>query len=482
MFIKSQTLVSIMVGGSGTRLWPLSRESFPKQFIDLDNSGLTIFQKTILRGREISDNLLLIANFNHRFIILEQLRAIYLDDEVGKKINIILEPIGKNTLAVAIIAALFAKKNGFDRVLLMPSDQIIQNNEIFLTAFHDVNKFFDDKKSGILTFGITPTFPHTGYGYIEKSDNSNQNEIFYAKKFTEKPNKEIAQVYFNNKTHLWNSGIFFFCHEFFLQKVAEFESENLTIVSNAFDKSEKKHEFLILNEAIFQEARSDSIDFAIMQKLDEICCIELANSGWSDLGSFDQIYDLLEKDNDGNIIDDLIYSESIKNCHIINKSEKPIILNEVEDLLIIAMKDIITITKKGVDGNKIMFDKLKSNSFSWIKNQVFDKRPWGDYENILEKENFKIKIITVKPNSELSYQIHKQRSEHWIVISGIGIVILDDKQITLLENESIYIPQHSKHKIINKNNTQDLIFVEIQCGSYFGEDDIIRINDKYSRN
>jgi mannose-6-phosphate isomerase-like protein (cupin superfamily) len=145
-------------------------------------------------------------------------------------------------------------------------------------------------------------------------------------------------------------------------------------------------------------------------------------------------------------------------------------------------KDIITITKKGVDGNKIMFDKLKSNSFSWIKNQVFDKRPWGDYENILEKENFKIKIITVKPNSELSYQIHKQRSEHWIVISGIGIVILDDKQITLLENESIYIPQHSKHKIINKNNTQDLIFVEIQCGSYFGEDDIIRINDKYSRN
>ncbi len=470
-----------MIGGSGTRLWPLSRENFPKQFIDLDSSGFTLFQRCIIRAKSIAQDVLLIANFAHRFVILEQLRQINLDGEFQKNINIIFEPMGKNTLSVAIVASLFAQKHGFSRLLLLPSDQIMSNDAIFLGAVTSAGDFFSKNKEGVLTFGITPTFAYDGYGYIEKTPENLGNSVFRVAKFTEKPNQEIAQQYLADKNHLWNCGIFFFCPEFFLKSAGEFEQESLEIITKSFEKHLVKHDFFVLNEEIFKQVKSNSIDFAIMQKLSEVFCIEIVNSGWNDLGSFGQIYDISQKDENANIIDKLVHLDRTSNSHIINKTNHPVIVHGVENLLVIAMKDVITITKKDDNGNKKMFEKLQNSGLSCLKNHCFDHRPWGKYENILEEDTFKIKIITVSPGCELSYQMHNKRSEHWVIISGAGTVTIDDVVKILRKDESIYIPVGVRHKIANNNPMQDLVFVEIQCGSYFGEDDIVRLDDKYGR-
>ncbi|QED23894.1 mannose-1-phosphate guanylyltransferase/mannose-6-phosphate isomerase [Candidatus Deianiraea vastatrix] len=473
----AKTLITIMVGGSGTRLWPLSRENMPKQFINLDKSGLTLFQQCVLRGKKLSSNILLIANFRHRFIIMEQLRKINLEED--KNIHVIYEPCAKNTLAVSIIASLFASKNGFEKVLLLPSDQKIINEDVFMASCKKVDEFY--KNQGIVTFGIVPTFAHNGYGYIEKTSDSVGNGIFKVAKFTEKPDNQRAKQYLEGKKHLWNCGIFFFCPKFFLTQAEAFEKVSLEFAKQSFEHSKDHIDGILLNDEFFDKIRSDSIDFAIMQKVSEIFCIEIENLGWTDLGSFGQIYDIASKDEKGNLLDSDVYIDEVSNSHIINTSEKPLIAHGIEDLLIIAMKDAITITKKDSQGNKQMLEKLQNTQLPCLKNHCFDNRPWGGYENVMEKENFKIKIITVKPKNELSYQMHNKRSEHWICISGSGIVTLNDKEIPFCKDESIYIPVLAKHKIANHSKTQDLVFIEVQCGSYFGEDDIVRYEDKYGR-
>lgn len=355
--MQHKTLIAIMAGGSGARLWPLSKKEYPKQFLDLDNSGVTMFQSVVLRARNISNNLLIIGNFTHRFIILEQLRQLNLDSQIGQDVNIILEPMSKNTLATATIATLFAQKHNFDNVLLMPSDQIMHNDQTFLVAVENVSKFFTINRDTVLTFGITPTYANIGYGYIEKTSENLGNSVYRSKGFTEKPSAEIAEKYLKNNTHLWNCGMFFFDTTFFINKLEEFEKQTVQIVQESIDNCTNSSNFCVLSDDIFQKIKANSIDFAIMQKLDCISYIEIQNSGWSDLGSFFQIYEHSHKDENNNSISENVYINSSSQSHIINKTDMKIVISDVDDLLVVAVDDIITITKNDKQANLIKYSK-----------------------------------------------------------------------------------------------------------------------------
>ncbi len=475
------TLAVIMVGGSGARLWPLSRENFPKQFLDLTNSGLTLFQQSLLRARKIG-KVLLIGNYNHRFIMLEQIRLLGFEDEIEKNITIIFEPCGKNTMPVAIISALFSKKHNFNKIILLPSDHLIKNEDIFFSSVSNAYNFLN-LNDGIVTLGLTPIFPNIGYGYIKKSDVHIAFDVFKIEKFTEKPNEKTAIEYIKTGQYLWNSGIFIFNAEFALNESKNLSYEVYEQTKLAYENIEIKNDFSVLNEEIFSKINPNSIDYCLLEKTNNAFVIEAKNLDWNDLGSFDELDRIGKKDENGNILSDNVHKNNVKNCHIINKTEKPLVLSNLDNLLVVAMKDAIMIEKKGERQNiKKLIDSLKEKSIPQATNQVFDHRPWGSYENILEKDNFKIKIIKIKPKSELSYQLHKKRSEHWVIISGTAFVTLNDKEIELRKDESIYIPKNAKHKISNKSKTESIIFIEVQCGSYFGEDDIIRLDDKYGRN
>ena len=484
----NNALIVLTIGGSGTRLWPLSRESFPKQFLDLLDTGMSLFQMTLLRAKKMnSKKILLIANYQHRFVILEQIRNLGMSEMVsdGDKhalIDIIFEPCGKNTMPVAIISAFIAEKYGLENVILLPSDHVVKNEESLNQSIIKANDFLSSN-DGIVIFGISPNIPHIGYGYIKKAEQISDFEVFKVEKFIEKPNLEKAQEYIEDTNYSWNSGIFVYNAKFLLNSVEKSNNEMYKNTELAYNNMQIKNSFNLLNEKHFSDIKGDSIDYVLLEKTDKAFVMQLNNIGWNDLGNFDEIYKLMPKNEDENfVLGKNCYLNNVKNSHIINKTDNLLAVSDTENTLVVAMKDVIMIRKRNNDQEiKSLVEILKKDEISQAKQQYFDHRPWGYYENILEKDQFKIKKIIVKPNHELSYQMHRKRSEHWVFIAGQGIVIIDDKEIIVKADESIYIPCNAKHKIKNDSLNEDLIFIEVQCGSYFGEDDIIRIDDPYGR-
>ncbi len=453
----------ILCGGSGTRLWPVSRSLFPKQFSQLFGDE-SLFQKTLKRNISVSDSISVVINQEQYFMGLDQLEQL----KLNRKFQFILEPVGRNTAPAIALAALAAKPD--EILLIVPSDHLILNQSSYEKVLSQAIEMAS--QNNLVTFGIKPTYPETGYGYIEASG-------FDVKSFKEKPSLETAKSYIQAGNFYWNSGMFCFKASIFLDELKKFAPDVYESSLQAFHGA-KKDSTLRVSMEDMKAIRSESIDYAVMEKSQKVKVIP-ADIGWSDVGSFDALYDALPKDTEGNTKCENVIHLGSKNNLVIG-SKRLISTIDVEDMMIVDTTDAIVIAKKGSTQKvKELVAEVKNLNPEMTNIHTTAHRPWGTYTILEENPGYKVKQITVRPGAKLSLQYHHHRSEHWIVVSGIATVTVDDKTVDLKANESTYIPKEAKHRLANNQNV-DLILIEAQVGSYLGEDDIVRLQDDYKRN
>ena len=462
----------ILSGGSGTRLWPLSRKLHPKQFINLVNDT-TLFQDTILRlPKDVADPLI-ICNEEHRFLAAEQLRQIHKNSN-----GIILEPIGKNTAPAIALAALKFVNNGEDPLLLVLSaDHLIQDTD----AFHQSIKIAEElaEKDKLVTFGIVPDKAETGYGYIQ-ADINNTTDSYNIQSFTEKPNQEDAQKYLDSGNYLWNSGMFMFKASIYLQELEKFEPEILTSCKKSCQTEYKDKDFIRLNNDEFRQCPEQSIDYGVMEHTEGAMVVPL-DANWSDIGSWDALWDAKNKDSNGNVSEGDVILNGVKNTYTYS-SNRLVSAIGVSDLVIVDTQDALLIADKNYSQNiKNIVNQLKKENRSEAENHRKVLRPWGYYDSIDVDDGFQVKRILVNPGAKLSLQKHQHRAEHWVVVKGVATITRGDDVFVLKENQSTYIPKGEVHRLENTEET-DLEIIEIQTGDYLGEDDIIRLEDDYQRN
>ncbi len=455
--------VVILCGGSGTRLWPISRSLFPKQFCPLFGQE-SLFQKTLLRNSTLADSFSVVINQEQYFLGLDQIEEI----KSNKKNHFILEPIGRNTAPAIALAAFHIDPE--EILLVVPSDHLIGKQAEYETAVKTAIKFAEDNR--LVTFGIKPGYAETGYGYVEASGND-------VKSFKEKPDLETAEKYLKAGNFFWNSGMFCFKARVYLEELKKYAPDIYQDSLRAYEAA-RKDQVLRVNLEDMKTIRSESIDYAVMEK-SQLVKVVPADIGWSDLGSFDSLYDALPKDASGNTKTEKVIHIGSKNNLIIG-DKRLISTIDVEDLMIIDTADALVISKKGSTQKvKELVAEVKKISPELTQVHTTAHRPWGTYTILEENAGYKVKQITVRPGGKLSLQYHHHRSEHWIVVSGVATITIDDKVFELKANESTYIPKESKHRLLN-NHSQDLVLIEAQVGNYLGEDDIVRLQDDYKRN
>ena len=459
----------ILSGGSGTRLWPLSRRDFPKQFQPL-LSKKTLFQETIERVYQAAkQDPLIVCNEEHRFIVAEQMR-----EQNIKPKAIILEPIGRNT-APAIAVASFSVIDSDPILLVCPSDHYIPNTEVFSQTMEEGKHFA--KKGKFVCFGITPTTPRTGFGYILASEDVKHPKGHTIKKFIEKPCFEDAKEFLTAGSYFWNSGIFLFKASHFLKLLQQLQPEIYSIAKTAYEKGVADLDFFRLEKS-FCTCPSNSIDYAIMEKIQDGVMIPFPEK-WSDVGSWSSIWETQEKDPEGNVKLGDVVSHATKNSYL--RSEKLLVTIGVEDLIIVETEDsILVVNKSAQQSIKETLDKLKEKGRPEVENHRKVYRPWGFYDRLAIGERHQVKRIVVKPGGTLSLQYHHHRSEHWVVVKGTAKVTQGEKVFLLSENQSTYISLGEIHRIENPGKCP-LELIEVQVGSYLEEDDIIRLEDVYSR-
>ena len=462
----------ILSGGSGTRLWPLSRKLHPKQFIDLVNDT-TLFQDTILRLPKNTANPLIICNEEHRFLAAEQLR------QINKESNgIILEPIGRNTAPAIALAALKFINNGEDPLLLVLSaDHLIKNIGAFHQSIEVAEKLAENNK--LVTFGIVPYKAETGYGYI-KANIDNTANYYNIQSFTEKPNEEDAKKYLDSGNYLWNSGMFMFKASIYLQELEKFEPEILASCKKSCQTEYKDKDFIRLNNDEFFQCPEQSVDYAVMEHTKDGVVVPL-DANWSDIGSWDALWDAKNKDKNGNVSEGDVILDEVKNTYTYSSNRLVSVIG-TSDLVIVDTQDALLVANKKYSQNiKNIVSQLKQDSRTEADNHRKVFRPWGYYDSIDADNGFQVKRILVNPGAKLSLQKHKHRAEHWVVVNGIAKVTCGDKTFSLNKNQSTYIPKGEVHRLENTEET-DLEIIEIQTGDYLGEDDIIRLEDDYQRN
>jgi mannose-1-phosphate guanylyltransferase len=467
----------IMAGGTGSRLWPMSRELYPKQFLRLhgDNSML---QETVtrLKGLDVSAPLV-ICNEEHRFLVAEQLRQInQLSD------NIILEPVGRNTAPAITLAALSAIGNDNDPLLLvLAADHVIESPAAFHQAVQNAIPFAEQGK--LVTFGIVPTGPETGYGYIQRGAEfaSDADPVFRVQRFVEKPDLSTALQYLESGEYYWNSGMFLFRAKRFLEEMAKFRPDILEACLNAIEtaQSDEQQDFIRVDKESFISCPDESVDYAVMEKTTDAIVVPL-DAGWNDVGSWSALWEVNDKNDEGNSVNGDVFTHNATNCYV-NTDEKLVAAIGVDNLVIVNTKDaVLVIDKSQVQDVKKVVEYLKSNNRREYRLHRESYRPWGRNDNIVTAPRYHINRITVKPGGQFSLQMHHHRTEHWVILSGTARIILEDKNYLLTENESTFIPVGAQHRLENPGKIP-LEILEIQSGSYLEDDDIIRIKDHYGR-
>lgn len=457
----------IMAGGSGTRLWPLSRTLYPKQFLSL-NSRLTMLQETLHRLEKVEHSpALVICNESHRFIVAEQLRQ-----EGLAHSGILLEPIGRNTAPAVALAALQAQMDGSDPILLvLAADHEIQDEDSFIQAVLTAKEFAEKNK--LVTFGIVPATPETGYGYI-KTGKQLDGGGYKVSAFVEKPEIELAKSYISNGGYLWNSGMFMFRASVFLNELKNFRPDILSVCEESLADSTHDLDFIRLNTKCFSDCPEESIDYAVMEKTTEAVVVPL-NAKWSDVGSWSALWDISPKDEYGNAIrGDVLISDSA-NSYIYSQ-HRLIGAVGVKDLVVVETKDAVLVAHKDkVQQVKNIVAQLKNNNRPEYLQHREIFRPWGSHDTIAEGGRFQVKHVIVMPGQITAKQIHFHRTEHWVVVSGTARVHLEDESYLIAENESTYIPVGVPHSIENPGKIP-LEIIEVRSGTYLGEDDVVRIS------
>nr|WP_132012024.1 mannose-1-phosphate guanylyltransferase/mannose-6-phosphate isomerase [Acetobacter aceti] len=470
----STVIPVILSGGSGTRLWPMSRASFPKQLWPL-LSAQSLLQETALRARGISLSApVIVCNEAHRFLIAEQLREAGIESP-----KILLEPVGRNSAPAIAAAALLVAQTDPQAVLwLMAADAAITKPEALNTAMQ--NAIAGAEQGLVVTFGMKPTRPETGYGYIEVGQTiSGLEGISTVKAFREKPDEEQAEFFLKSGDYLWNSGMFVFRADTLLREMEEHAPEVMTAVRAAYEARKGDLFFERLGIEEFKTAPDISIDYAIAERSSNVAVVP-ADLGWSDVGSWDALWDISPKDTAGNVAVGDVLIEDSKNSYV--RSEKYLTaVAGVDDLVVVTTDDAVLVTHRdrAQDVKKIV-DRLKKAKRPEAASHNRCYRPWGFYESLIQNDRFQVKRIVVQPGEKLSLQKHFHRAEHWIVVGGVALVTRDEDKVLVRENESIYLPQGCIHRMENPGKIP-LTLIEVQTGAYLGEDDIVRLEDTYNR-
>ena len=467
----------LLCGGSGNRLWPLSRQSFPKQFLSLNFSqGKTLLQNTYKRTKNIQNiqNPILICNEEHRFIVAEQMRALKV-----KPKSILLEPYPRNTCPGVALASLIATESGDDPLLLvLASDHQIRDNDKFINS---INQGVIHALQGrIIVFGVPPTSPETGYGYIESSKElSEHTPASNVERFVEKPDIVKAKKFIKNKNFSWNSGIFMFKASTLIREMHSYAPDILEICRSALSGGKKDYDFRRIDSEIFRRCPNSSIDVSIMEKTNLATVVRL-NCGWNDLGSWKAIYENSDHDINKNTLKGKTYIKDVERSYIRSES-RLIACVGITDMIVIETDDAILVAaKNSLNSLKDLVKELSERNFVESKNARKIHRPWGNYHSISEGNNWKVKKLEINPKASISLQLHKERAEHWVVVNGIAKVEIDGKISILCKDQSIYVPLGSKHRLSNQGENV-LTLIEVQSGEYLGEDDIIRFDDNYGR-
>jgi len=455
----------ILCGGSGTRLWPISRNLMPKQFVKFFNNQ-SLFQLTVNRNSKFTQNSIIVSNENQYFLALDQLEENLKFNTYIQNLKFLLEPIGRNTAPAITLACMACDRD--EIVLVTPSDHIIKNEDEYQKVVNHAKKLAKDNY--LVTFGITPTSAQTGFGYIEADGED-------VKSFKEKPNLEMAQKYIKAGNYYWNSGMFCFKAGFFLDELEKYSLEIYKMSQKAMVNFKNSNMIRVSKDNMLA-IPENSIDYAVMEKSNRVKVIK-SNIDWSDLGSFDALYKELEKDKNGNTINKNHISIDSKNNFIYGDNKK-IVTIDIEDLIVVDTGDALLISQKGSSQKVKEAVKIVKEDSQLHNIHLTAHRPWGTYTVLEDRENYKIKRIVVKPGKRLSLQKHYHRNEHWIVVSGTATVTVGDKVKLVCPNESTYIKMGEIHRLENRGKIP-VILIEAQVGEYTGEDDIVRIEDDFKR-
>ncbi|MFP4098384.1 MAG: mannose-1-phosphate guanylyltransferase/mannose-6-phosphate isomerase [Alphaproteobacteria bacterium] len=462
----------ILSGGSGTRLWPLSRPLYPKQFLPL-HSEQTLFQETLGRLQSLEACApIIMCNEEHRFIVAENIRALG-----AREHSILLEPVGRNTAPAIAVSALQALKEDEQAILLvLPADHVITDKVAFAKSVKTAETM---AQQGLLvTFGIKPVQPHTGYGYIEAGKELAKG-AFELSGFKEKPDTKTAQAFIEKGNYLWNSGMFCFKARTYLEELEKNNPDIVLCARAALQSAQTDLDFIRLNAEHFEKCEDISIDYALMEKTRNGVVVSL-DAGWSDIGSWDALWDVCEKNKDNNVLKGDVLTKQTQNC-LVHADNKLVCTLGLDDIIVVDTKDALLVAhKEYVQKTKDIVGDLKKAERTEALHHRTVYRPWGHYDSICFGQRDQVKRITVKPGAKLSLQKHFHRSEHWVVVKGTAAVTRGEDVIMLSENESVYLPVGTVHALENPGKIP-LELIEVQTGSYLGEDDIVRFEDLYGR-
>jgi mannose-1-phosphate guanylyltransferase/mannose-6-phosphate isomerase len=463
----------IMAGGVGSRLWPVSRKLYPKQFVSFQPGALSLFQQSLHRLNDLDDvgPAIVVCNEEHRFLVAEQLRNLDIEDA-----TIILEPEGKNTAPAVALAALAAAGADDNAILLvLAADHLIK----------DIPKFHQGIAAGavhaaagkLVTFGIVPGLPETGYGYIRRG--AELDNGFVIDSFVEKPDLETAQTYLDSGAYFWNSGMFMFSAATYLKALSAHAPTILEVCSKAWDKCKDDLEFKRIPRELFSQCPSDSIDYAVMEHTADGVVIAL-DAGWNDLGAWSAVWDHSDTDAQGNVIRGDVILKDVHGSYI-HAESRLVSMIGMDDAVVVETPDVVLVAAKDrVQDVKHIVAAIRSAGRPEADSHVRVYRPWGSYESLAAGDQFQVKRIRVNPGAALSLQLHHKRAEHWIVVQGRALVTVGAKELELKANESTFIPVETRHRLENPG-TEELVLIEVQCGTYLGEDDIVRFDDIYGR-